>query len=188
MRPRPRCLRPASLGISLLLLGLAPGCEEPRHVKKNLNCAAAPAPAPAPEPAPAPAPEVVQPREILGKRTQEILNAEEELKKGAQEATTKITAKDPITLPGNAYVTSIGRTSILQIEHAMNLYKATNDRFPKDHAEFKAEIITANNIALPMLPYYQEYGYLEKEHRLMILEYPARKAAVQKQDDAKYGR
>ena len=34
------------------------------------------------------------------------------------------------------------------------------------------EIIKANNIALPKLPYYQEYGYNEKEHKLVILEYP----------------
>ena len=38
------------------------------------------------------------------------------------------------------------------------------------------EIIKANNIALPVLPYYQEYGYDEKEHKLIILEYPDRKA------------
>ena len=51
---------------------------------------------------------------IVGKRTQEIKNAAPELKKGgAKVATTKITAKDPITLQGNAYVTIIGRISIL---------------------------------------------------------------------------
>jgi hypothetical protein len=184
MRLRSRCLRSAPLGVSLLLLFLAPGCEEPRHVNTKLTAPSAPAPAPTTEPAP----EVVQPREILGKRTQDIRNAEDELKKGAQVATTKITAKDPITLPGNAYVTIIGRTSTMLIDQAMNLYKATNDRLPKDFAEFNTEIIKANNIALPKLPYYQEYSYDEKEHKLIVLEYPDRKEALQKQDDAKYGR
>ena len=33
------------------------------------------------------------------------------------------------------------------------------------------EIIKANNIALPQLPDYQKYGYDEKEHKLVILEY-----------------
>ncbi|AGA24475.1 hypothetical protein [Singulisphaera acidiphila] len=186
MRLQSRDRRSTPLGVSLLLLFLAPGCEEPRHVNTKLNAPSAPAPAPATEPASAS--EVVQPREILGQRTTDIRNADDELKKGAQVATTKITAKDPITLPGNAYVTIIGRTSILQIEHAMNLYKATNDRFPKDFAEFNTEIIKANNLALPKLPYYQEYGYDEKEHKLIVLEYPDRKEALQKQDDAKYGR
>ena len=185
MRPRPRCLlRLAPPGVTLLMLALAPGCEEPRNVKTSLNTTSAPAAAPATEPAP----EVIQPREVLGQRTQDIRNAEDELKKGAQVAETKITAKDPITLQGNAYVTIIGRTAMLQIEHAMRLYQATNDRYPKDFAEFKAEIITANNLALPQLPYYQEYGYDEKEHKLIVLEYPDRKAALKKQRDAEYGR
>jgi hypothetical protein len=38
-----------------------------------------------------------------------------------------------------------------------------------------AEIIKANNIWLPKLPAYQEYGYNEKEHKLIIIEYPDRK-------------
>jgi hypothetical protein len=114
-----------------------------------------------------------QPEFIVGKRTQEIKNAAPELEKGgAKVATTKITAKDYITLQGNAYVTSIGRTSILSIQHAMDLYHAANDRYPKDYDEFMNEIIKANNIALPKLPYYQQYGYDEKEHKLLILEYP----------------
>ena len=95
--------------------------------------------------------------------------------KGAVEVGTKITAKDYITLQGNAYVTIIGQTSVLSIQKAMDLYKATNDRYPKDYNEFMAEIIQANNIALPKLPVYQEYGYDEAQHKLIILEYPDRK-------------
>ena len=109
---------------------------------------------------------------IIGKRTQEIRNAATELQKGgATTASTKITAKDYITLQGNAYVTIIGQTSILQIQHAMDLYHAANDRYPKDLDEFMNEIIKANNIALPKLPPYQAYGYDEMEHKLIILEY-----------------
>ncbi len=37
------------------------------------------------------------------------------------------------------------------------------------------KIIKENNIALPTLPFYQEYGYNVAEHRLIILEYPDRK-------------
>ena len=112
---------------------------------------------------------------IVGKRTTEIRNASVEEKKGAVATPPRITAKDPITLSGNAYVTMIGKTSILNIQHAMDLYKAANDKLPANYAEFKKEIIEANNIALPQLPRYQEYGYDEKEHKLVILEYPDRK-------------
>jgi hypothetical protein len=53
----------------------------------------------------------------------------------------------------------------------MDLYHAANDRYPKDYNEFMSEIINANNIALPVLPPYQKYGYDENEHKLIILQY-----------------
>ena len=93
------------------------------------------------------------------------------LKRGAQVASTKIVTKDYITIQGNAYVSIIGQTSILTIQHAVDLYHAANDRYPKDYDEFMTEIIKANNIALPVLPPYQKYGYDENEHKLIILEY-----------------
>jgi hypothetical protein len=144
--PTVKLKRPSTAAI-FALLSLSLGCEEERNPPKH--------------------------EFIVGKRTQEIKNAKPELQKGgARIATTKITAKDPITLPGNAYVTTIGRTSIMNIQHALDLYHATNDRYPKDYDEFMNEIIKSNQIALPQLPYYQKYGYDEKEHKLVILEYP----------------
>ena len=160
-RPRPVCLcygcRPLPLVLTTAL-ALVAGCEEERNITDK------------------PKPQTVAPakdRFIVGKRTQEIKNATSEIQKGgAAVASTKIIPRDPITLSGNAYVTMIGRTSILNIEHAVDLYHATNDRYPKDYDEFMTEIIKANNIALPQLPDYQKYGYDEKEHKLLILEYP----------------
>jgi hypothetical protein len=155
---RLRLIPPTALGLSLALLA---GCEEPRN-----DTGRAPA---------APAP----PKDnfIVGKRTQEIgkLDREQVVKEGGRVASTKITARDPITLQGNAYVTSIGRIAMLQIEDAMNKYKALNDRYPANYDEFMNEIIKANGIALPKPPYYQEYKYDEKEHKLVIIEYPEKK-------------
>jgi len=164
MRPR----RPRVLAFfSTLALVLAAGCEEDRHVVGANG--EVPPPKKAAEP---------EDTFIVGKRTQAIGRADDpKFKKGAVVASQKITAKDPITLPGNAYVTAIGRTSIMSIEHAMNLYQATNDRYPANHDEFMKEIIQANNIALPKLPFYQEYVYDEKAHKLLIYEYPEKKEA-----------
>src|SRR5271166_6595975 len=143
----------------LCALVLSAGCEEERNVGDKPNSQANARSATS-----------TKPEFIVGKRTQEIKNATTEIKKeGATVATTKITAKDPITLPGNAYVTMIGQTSILNMQHAMDLYHAENDRYPRNYDEFMNEIIKANNIALPQLPYYQKYGYDEKEHKLVIL-------------------
>ncbi len=153
--------RHASVLPILCALVLAAGCEEERTVGDKPSSQAKAKPS-------APA----KPEFIVGKRTQEIKNATVEIKKeGATVATTKITAKDPITLPGNAYVTMIGQTSILNMQHAMDLYHAENDRYPRNYDEFMNDIIKANNIALPQLPNYQKYGYNENEHKLVILEY-----------------
>ncbi len=126
---------------------------------------------------PAPAPEPIKPRPILGERTTDIRDAQQETqpKAGGVETPPKITAKDPITLVGNAYVSIVGQASIMNIQHALDLYQATNGDYPKTYAEFKEKIITENNIALPMLPFYQEYGYDAPTHRLVVLEYPDRK-------------
>src|SRR5689334_10226940 len=102
MPPRSRRARACLTPLPYLVLTCAVGCEEPMHVGGGLRpkaTAAAPAPAPPPTPPP------VQPRAILGKRTQDIRQMEPEQQQGARIASTKITAKDPITLPGNAYVT-----------------------------------------------------------------------------------
>jgi hypothetical protein len=155
-----RFRRPWFVPLTALLV-LVTGCEGERRAKKRTD---------------------VQPREIIGKTTQDIRAVEPEIKdEGAQVATPKITSKDPITLSGNAYVSMIGQASILQIQHALDLYHAENERYPKDLQEFMDEIIKPNHIALPQLPAYQEYGYDAEGHRLVVLEYPARKEELNRQ-------
>jgi hypothetical protein len=150
----------------LPLVLVAVGCNEPRYPGKKRQEATAPPEAPAPS----------RPRDVIGKTTQDIRAADTETQeKGAKVVTPKIVAKDPILLTGNAYVTMIGKISISQIEHAMKLYQAENNRYPKDLQEFMDAIIKPNGIRLPTLPHYQEYGYDEQEHKLIILEYPDRK-------------
>ena len=155
--------------VSLSLLFLAAGCEETRHVGGQN---ASPPPTVA---APAP-PQEVSHGEILGKRTQDIRQLPPEEEKKTQVAASNVTARDPITLSGNVYVVAIGQTAIGNIKHAIDLYQAENGRYPANYDEFMTEIIKKNNIALPVLPSYQEYFYDEKEHKLQVREYPDRKA------------
>ncbi len=191
--PRPR---EAARSRSLILPGLAvaactllaAGCEEERHemsarpksraadvVGVDLGDQGRETPQPKPRPAAKPQTQR-KPEFIVGKRTQKIENAGAAIETGkAKVASTRITARDPITLSGNAYVTIIGRTAMLSIQQAMDLYHAMNDRYPADYNEFMEVIIKANNIALPQLPHYQEYNYDAKEHKLIIWEYEDRK-------------
>jgi hypothetical protein len=147
----------------VVLLALAAGCEEPANPKATINAP------PPPRKAAAPAP---KDEFIVGKRTQDVRKADVEIKKGGQVASPKIVSRDPITLPGNAYVSIIGNLAKGQIEHSLDLFHATNDRYPKDYDEFMQVIIKENNIALPQLPHYRKYAYDEPTHSLVIIEYP----------------
>lgn len=63
----------------------------------------------------------------------------------------------------------------IQIPHAMNLYKASNDnKAPASHDEFMTHIIQANQIKLPRLPDGEKYVYDASTEQLMV-ERPAKK-------------
>jgi hypothetical protein len=164
---RPWLVPSIALGLGLLIVGCdqPTGSSRPRSRSKAVDPVAE---QPAPPPPPAEAPREF----IVGKRTQEIRDASAEKKAGGVVATQKITAKDPITLQGNAYVTSIGRISIDQITHALDLYHAETGEYPKTYDEFMENIIKKNNIALPKLPVYQKYAYDAPTHKLLVIEYP----------------
>ncbi len=130
---------------------------------------------PLPDPTAAPAAEP-ESREILGKRTQEIHNADVELNKGSA------SREDPDHGEGSDH------SCRQRLCHHRRPHRDHADRTGhepstrrrttatrKDFAEFNTEIIKANNLALPKLPEYQDYGYDEKEHKLIVLEYPDRK-------------
>jgi hypothetical protein len=144
------------------LLVLAAGCEGEPRAKKRAKTN-------------------VQARETIGKTTQDIRALEPEVQQGAQVASGKITAKDPITLSGNAYVSAVGQLAVGNIQHAMDLYQAEHGEYPKDLQEFMDQIIKPNNIALPQLPAYQEYAYDAEHHKLVVLEYPDRREALKQQ-------
>ena len=160
----PRRLRAPAVWIGSIAALLAAGCEEERHD------AFAPK---AKKTASVPAKKADEPVFIVGKRTQEIKNAGPAIQSGqAQQVQPRITAKDPITLQGNAYVTAIGQIAIGNIKHTMDLYQAENGKYPATYDEFMEEIIRKGQIALPRLPHYQKYSYDPAEHKLVILEYP----------------
>ncbi len=56
----------------------------------------------------------------------------------------------------------------IQIPQAVQLFKATEDRGPKSHAEFMEKIVKANQIHLPQLPEDKQYRYDPKTEQLMV--------------------
>lgn len=185
--PRIRIVAPFAACLALALAGSdcqpKPTKKKPAEPSYGAPTAAEPvaaAPAPAP-PMPTPTPEESRPRDVLGKTTGEIRDAQAEQQKGGVVASPKIVAKDPIRITGNAYVSIVGQASVLKIKQALDIFQAQNERFPNDTQEFMEQVIRANNIALPQLPYYQEYAYDAPTHSLVVMEYPARKEARERE-------
>jgi hypothetical protein len=165
---------PIRMTPALLALGLAPllaGCEDN-----------------APKTAARPK---VQMRETVGKYTQEVRNLKPELAQGGQVTDGKVHAQDYITLQADAYRTSVANIAKMNVKHAIDLYEAEHGEKPKTYEEFMDVIIKKgkpDGIMLPMLPYYQEYGYDPDSKELVVIEYPARKKEFDEQWDREVGR
>lgn len=56
----------------------------------------------------------------------------------------------------------------LNIVKALDLFNATEGRYPKSHEEFMSKIIEPNNIVLPELPEGEEYIYDPEDHLLKV--------------------
>jgi hypothetical protein len=152
---------PVGIGCSKSTVSNAPSAQQPSAVPPRPVAEAAPVLQPP-----------AQPKPILRRTTQDIRDAETERAKGAEPASAKITGQDPITISGSAYITIIGKTAKIQIDHSVDLWHAEHGRYPKDYDEFMSEIVKKNGIRLPELPYYQKYAYDAANHCLIVLEYP----------------
>ena len=138
-----------------------------------------------------PPPRKVQSRETIGKTTQEVRNLKEELAKGGQTTDGKVHATDYITLQADVYRTEVAKIAQMKVKMDMDLYEAANNAKIKTYEEFMENIIKkgkADGIQLPMLPYYQEYGYNPDTQELVVIEYPAKKKAFDEQWDKEVGR
>ena len=79
-----------------------------------------------------------------------------------------------ITTPMSIYFTAGERVTFsIKIPKAMQLFQATENRFPKSHEEFMEKIIKDNDIVLPNLPPGCRYEYDPKLGELMVV-HPAK--------------
>jgi hypothetical protein len=159
MMPRLRCL--IALAIALPLAALAAGCEAQERTSKKL-----------------------QTRETIGKTTQEVRNLKPELAQGGEVTDGKIHSNDYITINADAYRTSVANIAKMKVKMDMDQYEALNGEKPKTYEEFMDVIIKKgkpDGLQLPTLPYYQEYGYDPDKKELVVIEYPAKKKAMEEQ-------
>ena len=168
MMSRPRTL--IAFAMTLPLLALAAGCEAESKQRPKT---------------------ALKTRETLNKTTQEVRNLKPELAEGGHVTDGKIHATDYLGVEADAYRTGVGNIAKTRIKMEMDTYEALNGAKPRTYEEFMDLIIKKgkpDGIMLPMLPYYQEYGYDPDTHELVVIEYPAKKKAMQEQSDRELGR
>ncbi|MBI1344699.1 hypothetical protein GC163_00270 [bacterium] len=114
------------------------------------------------------------PNNIVGKKTQDI--GEFDPNAGAAVSDSKVEVTNPITGPLEAYGPMVERISKTHVEHALNLFNATEGRYPESYDEFMEKIIKANNIQLPVLPGGKKYQYDVPNHQLVVVDAPVEPA------------
>ena len=136
---------------------------------------------PAEEKPPAPPAHPPKPQKLVGRTTQHVLPLDQAVQEGGL-------VVDPDTAPdeqglaayGQAYRHSVARIGGLAVEQKMRLYLTEHDAPPATHAEFMAKIIapgTPDEVRLPKLPPSQDWAFDPRTKRLVVVEFPARKAA-----------
>lgn len=111
------------------------------------------------QPAPATSP--------LKKTTDKI--GEFDPKAGEEVVKPDVKITNPITGPLEAYGPLVQQVAALGIDHAVNLFYATEGRYPNSYDEFMTRIIKENNMRLPVMPAGLEYQYDVENHKLVVI-------------------
>lgn len=159
------------VGGVILVAGCAPGAF-PQKEKPAPQAAQPPA-----KPAP------IQTRQTLGKTTQNVLELSKALEQGGVLAETSIKS-DGLEIASEAYRTQVGKAGALAVEQRMQHYNALNGEYPQTYEDFMTQIIGKggpDSIALPMLPYYQEWAYDVANRKLVVVEFPAKQEQRQQE-------
>jgi hypothetical protein len=168
----------AAFGISLLFG--SSGCEPPPPSKPQPTASAPLPPPPPPPPPPASTPSTTTPQTAATPPASPLATQPAPAASPAPNTVAKKAevgvgkkgrnyGKDIIATPAaSLWATRERLVFEVQIPEAMKLFKATEDRAPKTHAEFMEKIIKANNIHLPELPEGQRYQYDPKTEQLMV--------------------
>ena len=77
---------------------------------------------------------------------------------------------DPITGPLAALQNAREKIPQLAIQHAINLFQASEGRYPASFDEFMTRIIQENRISLPQLPQGLTWEYDVEAHQLLVVQ------------------
>jgi len=109
------------------------------------------------------------PNSIIGKKTDDIKKFDPNAAKQVV-SNSKVHVDDPILGPLQAYGPIMEQISTMYIDHAVDLFNASEGRYPKDYDEFMKRIIKENQIKLPVLPGGAKYAYDVENHKLRVVK------------------
>ena len=142
---------------SICLLGCGDTADYDTTASTNTTPGSAPAPDPAPAP-PADPPETERVKAGVGVGV-----------KGRSLDGYKGGVEGMIASPAQAFFSTKERLVFeIQLKHAMDLYRATNDRLPASHEAFMTEIVEFNKIKLPELPQGHRYVFDPEKGEMMV--------------------
>jgi len=152
--------------VALLSLGLGIGCEVP-----ELEGLDAPSALPAPQ-----AKAAASDKPAAGWEKTEVVDREPAVTSTPREVTANDPTKGKKSRQAGGYLGAVGHARFYaehkliftSIDHALNLYWATEGNYPKTHDEFMEKIIKFNQIQLPELDEGVEYIYDPEDHKLKI--------------------
>jgi hypothetical protein len=107
------------------------------------------------------------PNSIIGKKTDKIEKFDPNAKQVVSDS--KPHADDPYLYALQMYGPMVEQISTMYIQHAVDLFQATEGRYPKDYNEFMTRIVKENQIKLPVLPGGARYAYDVENHKLKIV-------------------
>lgn len=102
------------------------------------------------------------------KETQEI--GEFDATAGSEVVDSEVKISNPITGALEAYGPMKQQISGFAVTQAVEMFRATEGRYPKDYQEFLSRVIQANKIRLPEPGKGLEYQYDVKNHRLVVVK------------------
>ncbi|MEO2032815.1 MAG: hypothetical protein ABGZ35_12085 [Planctomycetaceae bacterium] len=93
-----------------------------------------------------------------------------EFKGDGQVVKPEVKITNPITGPLEAYEPLKQRIAALSLDHAVNLFRALEGRYPKDYDEFMQRVIKDNKMQLPKPVKGLHYEYDVENHKLLVVK------------------
>jgi len=78
-------------------------------------------------------------------------------------------ATDPVLAPLQLAKPTITKIDLLNLQHTLDIYNATEGHYPQSHEEFMTKVVKAYDVRLAVLPPGWQYAYDVENHTVRIV-------------------